>query len=161
MSALWVYIWTGEFSDVISFFFFFPLSPSWKMFHKKSTISPRAAHSLHTLSLWLISLSTLPSPAFPDHSPTTHHHPQACQLFAWAVNLNFLVQIHFSCLGTLTKQFLSTDLVPCANVSTDQAHNEMFWMKQPHIKTDIQPHAHVPFSSMFPLTTTSVTWHLN
>lgn len=86
-----------------------------------------------------------PSLAFPDHPPTTNHHQQACQHFAWAVNLIFLVQIHFSCLGTITKQFLSTDLAPCANVSRDQAHNEMFWMKLPHIKTEIYTHAHIPF----------------
>ena len=92
----------------------------------------------HPLPLWC----TLQLPMTTPPPPPTH--PQACQLFSWAANLNFLVQIHFSCLGFLTKHFLSTDLVPCANVSTDQAHNEMFWMKQPHIQTENQTHTRTP-----------------
>lgn len=127
---------------IFSSFLFF-----WKMFDWKTKfLVMLLIHSTHFHSgLFLFQLyPPLPSPAFLDHPPTAHHHPQACQLFAWAVNLNFLVQIHFSCLGILTKQFLSTDLVPCANVSTDQAHNAMFWMKQqPHIK--IQTHMYLPF----------------
>lgn len=116
-----------------------------QLFFFKKRVSAHAAHLRFTLSVQLISFSTFPSLAFPDHPPTTNHHQQACQHFAWAVNLIFLVQIHFSCLGTITKQFLSTDLAPCANMSRDQAHNEMFWMKLPHIKTEIYTHAHIPF----------------
>lgn len=126
----------------------FALEDSY-FFKKKKRVSAHAAHLCFTLSVQLIIFSTFPSLAFPDHPPTTNHHQQACQHFAWAVNLIFLVQINFSCLGTITKQFLSTDLAPCANVSRDQAHNEMFWMKLPHIKTEIYTHAHIPFHFHF------------
>lgn len=74
--------------------------------------------------------------------PSTLHLPTStsgrASFLLGPVNLNFLGQIHFSCLGTLTKQFLSTDLAPCANVSTDQVLNEMLWLKQPHIETPNQ-----------------------
>lgn len=74
--------------------------------------------------------------------PSTLHLPTSTSRHASSllepVNLNFLGQIHFSCLGTFTKQFLSTDLAPCANVSMDQVHNEMLWLKQPHIETPNQ-----------------------
>lgn len=90
---------------------FFPSLPLGRGFIEKQN---DATHSLYPRLLWLIS-SPHPFSWPPSNNPP---QPRACQLFAWAVNQNFLVRIHFSCLGTITKEFffLSTDLVPCANV---------------------------------------------
>jgi len=89
------------------------------------------AHVAHTLFNMAYFNSFQSSPAFPDHPPN-YRPPRARQCFAWTVNLNVLVRIHFSCLGTITKQFLSTELESCANVRTDQAQNKMFWMTYRH-----------------------------